>query len=132
MLAIAAGIVSGRRLGASGGGNGGAGLCRADAFGRAYGAKAETITGLSGLGDLILTTSGPQSRNFAFGQALGAGTATGDKLAEGAFTTSVLVEMARAKGVDARRARRWTECCRAASPSTAPSRPSWPGPSAEG
>ncbi|MCG5237057.1 NAD(P)H-dependent glycerol-3-phosphate dehydrogenase [Xanthobacter oligotrophicus] len=101
VLAIAAGIVSGRRLGASAAAalvaRGFAELMR---FGRAYGAKAETITGLSGLGDLILTTSGPQSRNFAFGQALGAGAATGDKLAEGAFTASVLVEMARAKGVD--------------------------------
>ncbi|MFG1285592.1 NAD(P)H-dependent glycerol-3-phosphate dehydrogenase [Xanthobacter versatilis] len=101
VLAIAAGIVSGRRLGASAAAalvaRGFAELMR---FGRAYGAKAETITGLSGLGDLILTTSGPQSRNFAFGQALGAGAATGDKLAEGAFTASVLVEMARAKDVD--------------------------------
>ncbi|QRG09867.1 NAD(P)-dependent glycerol-3-phosphate dehydrogenase [Xanthobacter dioxanivorans] len=101
VLAIAAGIVAGRRLGASAAAalvaRGFAELMR---FGRAYGAKAETITGLSGLGDLILTTSGPQSRNFAFGRALGAGEAAGDKLAEGAFTAGVLVEMAAAKGVD--------------------------------
>ncbi|MFS8037835.1 NAD(P)H-dependent glycerol-3-phosphate dehydrogenase [Xanthobacter sp. AM11] len=101
VLAIAAGIVAGRRLGASAAAalvaRGFAELMR---FGRAYGAKAETITGLSGLGDLILTTSGPQSRNFAFGQALGAGTAGGGRLAEGAFTASVLVEMARARNVD--------------------------------
>lgn len=101
VLAIAAGIVSGRRLGASAAAalvaRGFAELMR---FGKAYGAKAETITGLSGLGDLILTTSGPQSRNFAFGRALGAGEAAGGKLAEGAFTAGVLVEMAAARHVD--------------------------------
>ena len=101
VLAIAAGIVAGRRLGASAAAalvaRGFAELMR---FGAAYGARPETITGLSGLGDLILTTSGPQSRNFAFGRALGAGAAGAGKLAEGAFTASVLVEMAAAKGVD--------------------------------
>lgn len=101
VLAIAAGIVAGRRLGASAAAalvaRGFAELMR---FGAAYGARPETITGLSGLGDLILTTSGPQSRNFAFGRALGAGEAVAGKLAEGAFTASVLVEMAAAKGVD--------------------------------
>ena len=69
-------------------------------FAAAHSARPETMAGLSGLGDLILTSSGPQSRNFAFGFALGAGQATPDKLAEGAFTAAVLVEMARAKGVD--------------------------------
>ncbi|MGR7997674.1 NAD(P)H-dependent glycerol-3-phosphate dehydrogenase [Xanthobacter sp. ZOL 2024] len=101
VLAIAAGIVAGRHLGASAGAalvaRGFAELTR---FARAYGARGETMAGLSGLGDLILTTSGPQSRNFAFGAALGAGTATPAKLAEGAFTASVLVEMAALKGVD--------------------------------
>lgn len=101
VLAIAAGIVAGRRLGASAGAalvaRGFAELTR---FALAHGARAETLSGLSGLGDLILTCSGPQSRNFAFGQALGAGQATPDKLAEGAFTASVLVEMARERAVD--------------------------------
>ncbi|MEP9355369.1 NAD(P)H-dependent glycerol-3-phosphate dehydrogenase [Xanthobacter sp. KR7-65] len=101
VLAIAAGIVAGRRLGASAAAalvaRGFAELLR---FGLAYGAKAETITGLSGLGDLILTTSGPQSRNFAFGRALGAGDPVDGKLAEGAFTASVLVEMAAARELD--------------------------------
>jgi glycerol-3-phosphate dehydrogenase (NAD(P)+) len=101
VLAIAAGIVAGRKLGASAGAalvaRGFAELTR---FAKAYGGRAETMTGLSGLGDLILTTSGPQSRNFAFGAALGSGAATPDKLAEGAFTASVLVEMARARDVD--------------------------------
>lgn len=101
VLAIAAGIVEGRRLGASAKAaliaRGFAELVR---FGRAFGAKPETLTGLSGLGDLILTASGPQSRNFALGQALGAGVAPQGKLAEGAFTAKVLVEMAGTAGID--------------------------------
>ncbi len=104
VLAIAAGIVAGRGLGASAAAalttRGFAELLR---FGQAYGARAETLTGLSGLGDLILTCSTPQSRNYSFGVALGRGdaaqTAQG-KLAEGAFTAQALVEMARARGVD--------------------------------
>ena len=74
VLAIAAGIVTGRGLGASAAAalttRGFAELLR---FGRAFGAKPETMTGLSGLGDLILTCSSPQSRNFSFGVALGKG-----------------------------------------------------------
>lgn len=105
VLAIAAGIVVGRKLGASAQAalttRGFGELLR---FGRAYGAKTETLTGLSGLGDLILTCTSPQSRNYALGVALGAGKSPSEagagKLAEGAFTASVLVEMARAKEVD--------------------------------
>lgn len=101
VLAIAAGIVAGRKLGASAAAaltaRGFAELLR---FGRAFGARTETLTGLSGLGDLILTCGGPQSRNFAFGLALGAGQPTGGKLAEGALTAPVLVEMARRAGVE--------------------------------
>ncbi|MFG1425502.1 NAD(P)H-dependent glycerol-3-phosphate dehydrogenase [Roseixanthobacter glucoisosaccharinicivorans] len=101
VLAIAAGIVAGRRLGASAGAaltaRGFAELVR---FGRAFGAQAETLTGLAGLGDLILTASGPQSRNFALGFALGEGRVGEGKLAEGAYTAGVLVEMAAARGVD--------------------------------
>jgi glycerol-3-phosphate dehydrogenase (NAD(P)+) len=106
VLAIAAGIVTGRRLGASAAAalitRGFAELVR---FGRAYGAKPETMMGLSGLGDLILTCSSPQSRNFTFGIGLGQGQAPKDihgktGLAEGAFTAPVLLEMARAKDVD--------------------------------
>ena len=62
------------------------------------------MTGLSGLGDLILTCSSPQSRNFSFGVALGKGEKPDDaahgKLAEGVFTAPVLLEMAREKNVD--------------------------------
>jgi glycerol-3-phosphate dehydrogenase (NAD(P)+) len=102
VLAIAAGIVAGRALGASAAAalitRGFAELTR---FGRAYGAKTETMMGLSGLGDLILTCSTPQSRNFSFGVALGKGEAPPHgKLAEGVFTAPVLLEMAREKNID--------------------------------
>jgi glycerol-3-phosphate dehydrogenase (NAD(P)+) len=106
VLAIAAGIVTGRGLGASASAalttRGFAELVR---FGRALGAKTETMMGLSGLGDLILTCSSPQSRNFSFGINLGKGLATKDihgktGLAEGAFTAPVLLEMAREHNVD--------------------------------
>jgi glycerol-3-phosphate dehydrogenase (NAD(P)+) len=60
--------------------------------------------GLSGLGDLVLTASSPQSRNFAFGERLGRGMsvdeAAGGKLVEGALTASALVALARNKNVD--------------------------------
>jgi glycerol-3-phosphate dehydrogenase (NAD(P)+) len=101
VLAIAAGILTGRALGASALAalitRGFAELTR---FGLAYGARMETMTGLSGLGDLILTCSTPQSRNFSFGVALGKGEPPGGKLAEGVFTAPVLLEMARAKDVE--------------------------------
>ncbi|MBI3701461.1 MAG: NAD(P)-dependent glycerol-3-phosphate dehydrogenase [Afipia sp.] len=102
VLAIAAGIVAGKKLGASALAalttRGFAELMR---FGAAYGARAETIAGLSGLGDLILTCSSTQSRNFSFGMALGRGERPSrDKLSEGEFTAPVLVELARDKKVD--------------------------------
>jgi glycerol-3-phosphate dehydrogenase (NAD(P)+) len=105
VLAIAAGIVRGRALGASAAAalttRGFAELIR---FGRAFGARMETLTGLSGLGDLILTCSTRQSRNFSLGIAIGEGMAPAQAcaamLAEGAFTASVLVEMAHEAGVD--------------------------------
>jgi glycerol-3-phosphate dehydrogenase (NAD(P)+) len=106
VLAIAAGIVTGRNLGASAvaalTARGFAELMR---FGRAYGAQPETLTGLSGLGDLILTCTNPQSRNFSLGLALGQGHGLGEArrsghLAEGAFTAAVLVEMADARKVE--------------------------------
>ena len=105
VLAIAAGIVTGRGLGASALAamttRGFAELVR---FGKAFGAKTETMMGLSGLGDLILTCGTPQSRNFSCGVALGKGetpdTAAHGKLAEGVFTAPALLEMARVKNVE--------------------------------
>jgi glycerol-3-phosphate dehydrogenase (NAD(P)+) len=103
VLAIAAGIVAGRGLGASAAAavvtRGFAELFR---FGRALGARAETLTGLSGLGDVILTCSSTQSRNYSFGIALGKGAPakTGGALAEGVFTAPVLLEMADAHGIE--------------------------------
>jgi glycerol-3-phosphate dehydrogenase (NAD(P)+) len=101
VLAIAAGIVHGRKLGASATAalvtRGFAELAR---FGRACGAHGETLTGLSGLGDVVLSCSSPQSRNFSFGIALGEGRAPAGKLAEGAFTASALAEMAKEKNVE--------------------------------
>jgi glycerol-3-phosphate dehydrogenase (NAD(P)+) len=119
VLAIAAGIVAGRKLGASAVAalttRGFAELMR---FGRAYGAQPETLTGLSGLGDLILTCTSPQSRNFSLGLALGQGhdlniptpshpspasggeMGGGGHLVEGAFTAAVLIDMAGARNVE--------------------------------
>jgi glycerol-3-phosphate dehydrogenase (NAD(P)+) len=106
VLAIAAGVVAGRALGASAAAalvtRGFAELFR---FGKAYGARPETLTGLSGLGDVILTCSSPQSRNYSFGVALGKGQppdpgSIGGKLVEGLFTAGVLVQMADKHGVD--------------------------------
>jgi glycerol-3-phosphate dehydrogenase (NAD(P)+) len=104
VLAIAAGVVTGRELGASALAalttRGFAELVR---FGKAYGAKPETMMGLSGLGDLLLTCSSPQSRNFTFGIKLGRGErpdAIAAGLAEGVFTAPVLLEMARDRAID--------------------------------
>ena len=104
VLAIAAGIVAGRQLGASAAAalttRGFAELSR---FGKAYGARPETMMGLSGLGDLLLTCSSAQSRNFSFGAALGRGQRPSQihgGLAEGVFTAPVLLEMAADRGVD--------------------------------
>jgi glycerol-3-phosphate dehydrogenase (NAD(P)+) len=102
VLAIACGIVEGRGLGAS------AraalitrGFAELQRFAVAHGARSETLHGLSGLGDLILTCSSPQSRNFAFGMALGAGRSPmGGKLSEGRFTAQAVVEMASGKAIE--------------------------------
>lgn len=104
VLAIAAGIVEGRGLGESAKAALTArGFSELQRFAAAYGGKPETLMGLSGLGDLILTSGSLKSRNFAFGHDLGRGLAPqdagGGKLAEGVFTAHVLVTMARARGV---------------------------------
>jgi glycerol-3-phosphate dehydrogenase (NAD(P)+) len=102
VLAIAAGIVIGRQLGASAlAALTTRGFSELVRLGRACGARSETLSGLSGLGDLILTCSSPQSRNLSLGIALGRGQPMShDKLAEGEFTAPVLMELAAAKGVD--------------------------------
>ena len=102
VLAIAAGIVVGRELGASAlAALTTRGFSELARLGRACGARSETLAGLSGLGDLILSCASPQSRNFAFGIALGRGEAPNrSKLAEGEFTAPVLIELAASQNVD--------------------------------
>jgi glycerol-3-phosphate dehydrogenase (NAD(P)+) len=107
VLAIAAGIVEGRGLGASAHAalvtRGFAELRR---FGEALGARAETLMGLSGLGDLLLTCGSAQSRNMSLGRALGQGQAlaavlgTRRSVAEGVYTAAAVARVAAEKGVD--------------------------------
>ena len=116
VLAIACGIVSGRGLGD----NARAalitrGLAEMIRLGMAKSGRAETFRGLSGLGDLVLTCSATQSRNFALGLALGRGqrldAALGERrsVVEGVATAAAVsrlgeqlgVEMPISKGVDA-------------------------------
>jgi len=110
VLAIACGVADGLGLGA----NARAslisrGFAEMQRFGLALGAEAETLAGLSGLGDLVLTCTSDDSRNYALGKALGR---QGDTLggaaalleerstvAEGAFSAPVLAALAEARGV---------------------------------
>jgi glycerol-3-phosphate dehydrogenase (NAD(P)+) len=102
VLAIAAGIVAGRQLGASAlAALTTRGFSELSRLGLACGARHETMAGLSGLGDLILSCSSTQSRNFSLGAALGRGeTPPRNKLAEGEFTAPVLIELANSKNID--------------------------------
>jgi len=107
VLAIACGAVVGRKLGASAQAALTArGFAELTRLGTAMGARAETLTGLSGLGDLVLTCSSPQSRNFEFGLHLGQGMSSseliksGGKLAEGAHTARIAVDLAAKLGLD--------------------------------
>ena len=105
VLAIACGVAAGRGLGASAvAALVARGFAELRRFGEAFGARGSTLMGLSGLGDLVLTCSSPQSRNFAFGQALGRGESAAEaemgRLAEGRFTALALTELARERGVD--------------------------------
>lgn len=107
VLAIAAGIVQGKGLGESAKAalitRGFAELSRLSV---SQGAKPETLVGLSGLGDLVLTCSTAGSRNFAFGQSLGEGNkpadllAQGQPLAEGAKTAAAALDLGKANGID--------------------------------
>jgi glycerol-3-phosphate dehydrogenase (NAD(P)+) len=107
VLAIACGVVEGAGLGL----NARAaliarGFAEMTRFGLARGGQAETLTGLSGMGDLVLTCSSTNSRNFSLGVGLGQGRSADALLAdrrtvaEGAHTAPVLREAARAAGVD--------------------------------
>ncbi|MCE1235382.1 MAG: NAD(P)-dependent glycerol-3-phosphate dehydrogenase [Hyphomicrobiales bacterium] len=107
VLAIASGIVVGRGLGASAQAALTArGFAELTRLARALGAETETLMGLSGLGDLVLTATSPQSRNFSLGLAIGGGgsiadlTRGGGKLAEGVHTASVAVAFAATHGVE--------------------------------
>ncbi|MBX9592322.1 MAG: NAD(P)-dependent glycerol-3-phosphate dehydrogenase [Hyphomonadaceae bacterium] len=107
VLAIAAGIVEGKALGASAHAavvtRGFAELRR---FGEALGARPETLMGLSGLGDLLLTCGSPQSRNMSLGRALGQGDTLGAILgarrsvAEGVATAAAVAKVAAEKSID--------------------------------
>jgi glycerol-3-phosphate dehydrogenase (NAD(P)+) len=107
VLAIAAGIVAGRQFGANAHAalttRGFAELVR---FGTKLGGRFETLTGLSGLGDLILTCSNLQSRNMSLGHALGQGQSLeqilGSRRAftEGVHSASAVVALAKAHGVE--------------------------------
>ncbi len=107
VLAIAAGIVDGKKFGASAHAalvtRGFAELRR---FGLAFGARPETLMGLSGLGDLVLTCGSPQSRNMSLGRALGEGRTLEDILGhrravtEGVYTAAAVVRLARGKGIE--------------------------------
>ncbi|WP_158811132.1 NAD(P)H-dependent glycerol-3-phosphate dehydrogenase [Beijerinckia sp. L45] len=106
VLAIASGIAAGRGLGQSAGAALIArGFAEMTRFGMAYGADPGTLMGLAGLGDLVLTCSSTQSRNYSFGVALGQGMSVADATAqagtvEGAQTCPILVDLAARKGVD--------------------------------
>lgn len=102
VLALAVGAARGMELGAS---------AEAALIARGFseivrlavylGARAETLTGLSGLGDIALTCSTPQSRNFTYGMAMGRNeNLSGLKLAEGAYTAGVALRLAREAGID--------------------------------
>ncbi|MCL4147887.1 UNVERIFIED_CONTAM: hypothetical protein GTU68_010120 [Idotea baltica] len=108
VTAVCCGIAAGCQLGASAGAALMArGFSEMVRYGVAHGAQAETFMGLSGFGDLVLTCSSTQSRNFSFGFGLGAGTLDISDalegrvpLAEGAFTAGVAAHTARTKNLD--------------------------------
>ena len=107
VLAIACGVVEGRGLGQNArAALIGRGFAEMTRFGLAFGAKRETLAGLSGLGDLVLTCSSTSSRNYSLGLGIGAGRPAAELLAdrktvaEGAFTAPVLARLAKDKGID--------------------------------
>ena len=107
VLAIACGVVDGKGLGQSARAALIArGFAEMTRFGAAFGARRETLAGLSGLGDLVLTCSSTSSRNFSLGVGLGEGRSAAELLAdrrtvaEGAFTAPVLARLAQERDID--------------------------------
>ena len=107
VLAIACGVVEGKGLGQNArAALIGRGFAEMTRFGLACGAKRETLAGLSGLGDLVLTCSSASSRNYSLGKGIGEGRPSSELLAdrrtvaEGAFTAPVLARLARERGID--------------------------------
>jgi glycerol-3-phosphate dehydrogenase (NAD(P)+) len=107
VLAIACGVVEGKGLGQNArAALIGRGFAEMTRFGLSCGARRETLTGLSGLGDLVLTCSSTSSRNYSLGKGIGEGRSAAELLsdrktvAEGAFTAPVLARLAREKGID--------------------------------
>lgn len=107
VLAIACGVVEGKGLGQNArAALIGRGFAEMTRFGLAFGARRETLAGLSGLGDLVLTCSSTSSRNYSLGKGIGEGRSAADLLsdrktvAEGAFTAPVLARLAQEQGVD--------------------------------
>jgi glycerol-3-phosphate dehydrogenase (NAD(P)+) len=107
VLAIACGVVEGAGLGQNArAALIGRGFAEMTRFGLALGARRETLAGLSGLGDLVLTCSSTSSRNYSLGKGIGEGRSTAELLsdrrtvAEGAFTAPVLARLAKDKGID--------------------------------
>lgn len=103
VFAIAAGAVTGAGLGASAqAAMVTRGFVELRRIGAAFGARPETLMGLSGLGDLLLTCSSAQSRNFAYGLALGQGKPlAGLPLAEGVPTAAIAARIASERNIDA-------------------------------
>ena len=107
VLAIACGIVDGAGLGESArAGLVTRGFAELSRYAKARGAKAETLMGLSGFGDLMLTCSSTKSRNYSYGLAIGQGLSLVEALAqsrgvvEGAYTAGVAAELSRARNID--------------------------------
>ena len=107
VLAIACGIVDGAGLGESArAGLVTRGFAELSRYAKARGAKAETLMGLSGFGDLMLTCSSTKSRNYSYGLAIGQGLSLVEALAqsrgvvEGAYTAGVAAELSRAQNID--------------------------------
>jgi glycerol-3-phosphate dehydrogenase (NAD(P)+) len=107
VLAIACGVVDGAGLGQ----NARAaliarGFAEMTRFGLACGARRETLAGLCGLGDMVLTCSSTSSRNFSLGKGIGEGRSASELMAdrktvaEGAFTAPVLARLAQQEGID--------------------------------